>query len=252
MNRLRDAVVALVTNSPADKVEQLANAIRALSDSEASESLLAWAPNPASKIRLTDLVSSWKVSSMSAVELAGFLRGAAAIYTNVKAGQEIEIVWTGPSSALMATRKTEQALLEVIEASLARLFITSFVAYDVASILKALERAIVRQVRVSMLLEASEKEGGAVSFDVIGKMKTALPAAIVYSWTDKGKFADGKVHAKIAVADERICFVSSANLTGHAMERNMEAGILISGGNAPRDLHRHLEALVTTHVVVKA
>lgn len=40
--------------------------------------------------------------------------------------------------------------------------------------------------------------------------------------------------------------LSSANLTGHAMEKNMEAGILIRGGTIPEKLHKHLDALVTT------
>ena len=62
-------------------------------------------------------------------------------------------------------------------------------------------------------------------------------------------FIDGKVHAKVAVADGCECFLSSANLTGHAMEKNMEAGILITGGGIPRNLHEHLDALVTTGIV---
>jgi hypothetical protein len=57
--------------------------------------------------------------------------------------------------------------------------------------------------------------------------------------------------AKIAIADETICFVSSANLTGHAMEKNMEAGVLIRGGSVPRDLHHHLEALKTSNVIAR-
>jgi cardiolipin synthase A/B len=252
VNRLIEAVTDLVTNSPSDKLEQLANAIAVIPDSAGAGVLESWAPNPASRTRLAHLVATWKASGTSSAELVGIFRGATGIYGYVKADQQIEIVWTGPSSALIATRKTEQALLEVIEASSSRLFITSFVAYDVASIVKGLEKAVLRDVRVSMLLEASDRHGGGISFDVIGKMKAALPTVSVYSWVTKdAKFDGGKVHAKIAVADEGICFVSSANLTGHAMERNMEAGILIRGGDAPRDLHRHLEALVTTHVVVK-
>jgi cardiolipin synthase A/B len=252
VKRLLEAVTDLVTNSPPEKVEQLANAIAALADSREADALKSWAPNPAAKARLADLVSAWRSFHTSPLELTGILKGAGTLYTHVRAEQEIEVVWTGPSSALIATRKTEQALLEVIQASQSRLFITSFVAYDVSAIMRALEKAISRQVRVSMLLEASDRDGGGISFDVVGKMKAALPAATICSWTRKDqKFEGGKVHAKIAVADERICFVSSANLTGHAMERNMEAGILIRGGEAPRDLHRHLEALVTTQVVVK-
>ena len=84
-------------------------------------------------------------------------------------------------------------------------------------------------------------------------MKSALPSVRIYSWIDKADaFAGGKVHAKVSVADEVFCFISSANLTGHAMEKNMEAGVLIRGGATPRSLHRHLEALVTTHVIEKA
>jgi hypothetical protein len=65
------------------------------------------------------------------------LAGASAAYHQAKAEQEIELVWTGPSSKLVATRKTEQALLQVIDAAEQRLFMTSFVAYDVAAIMKA-------------------------------------------------------------------------------------------------------------------
>lgn len=64
---------------------------------------------------------------------------------------------------MVATRKTEQALLQVIEAATHRLFMTSFVAYEVPSVMAALVRAIEKRVAVSMLLEASEKHGGTVS-----------------------------------------------------------------------------------------
>jgi len=114
-------------------------------------------------------------------------------YHRAKGEQEIELVWTGPSSKLIATRKTEQALLQVIDAAQSRLFITSFVAYDVASIMSALRKAIGRRVDVSMLLESSDKHGGGVSVDGIGQMRTVLPTAHIYFWGDKGdSFAGGK------------------------------------------------------------
>ena len=101
-----------------------------------------------------------------------------------------------------------------------------------------------------MLLEASDKHGGGVSIDAIGKMRAALPTARIYFWSEKGEsFAGGKVHAKVAVCDETICFISSANLTGHAMEKNMEAGVLIRGGSVPIKLQNHLEALVTIKIL---
>jgi phosphatidylserine/phosphatidylglycerophosphate/cardiolipin synthase-like enzyme len=250
VDKLIQAIIELVSDSPPDSTERLATAIRRLSSSENAESLADWPPNARAKTALNDLVAAWRAAPIPAAELAGMLTAASAAHHRAKAEQEIELVWTGPSSKLVATRKTEQALLQVIDASSSRLFITSFVAYDVASIMKALERAVERGVQVSMLLESSDKHGGGVSIDAIARMRVALPSARIYFWRDKGDaFAGGKVHAKVAVCDEDLCFVSSANLTGHAMEKNIEAGVLIRGGQLPKRLHEHLEALVTTKVL---
>ena len=72
-----------------------------------------------------------------------------------------------------------------------------------------------------------------------------LPSVRLYAWQEKAEpFSNGCVHAKVAVADRGICFITSANLTGYAMEKNMEAGVLVRGGHLPDELHRHLEALV--------
>jgi len=252
VEKLLETIIELVSNSPPDKTEQLAESIRRLSGAQDASPITSWAANPRAKNALTKLVEAWGDASIPAAELAGMLVAASAAYHRAKTEQEIELVWTGPSSKLIATRKTEQALLQVIDAAESRLFITSFVAYDIPSIMKALKQGIERGVLVSMLLEASESYGGGVSIDAIAKMKFALPTAKIFSWVNKGDgFRGGKVHAKVAVADETFCFISSANLTGHAMEKNMEAGVLIRGGATPCSLHRHLEALETTHVIVQ-
>ena len=57
------------------------------------------------------------------------------------------------------------------------------------------------------------------------------------------------MHAKVAVCDRSFCFISSANLTGHAMEKNMEAGVLIRGGRVAAQLQDHLEGLVDAGVI---
>jgi phosphatidylserine/phosphatidylglycerophosphate/cardiolipin synthase-like enzyme len=247
MDRLLQAIIELVSNSPPDKAEQLAQSVRVLSGANEAATLGWWAASPGARSRLTNLVAAWQTTDIPSAELAGMLLGASVAYQRAKAEQAIELVWTGPSSKLIATRKTAQALLQVIDAAKSRLFITSFVAYDVTAIMRALASAIDRGVDVSMLLEAT-----GVSIDSIGKMKSAMPAAKVFSWVSKDDaFYGGKVHAKVAVADYNFCFISSANLTGYAMERNMEAGVLIRGGAIPSTLHRHLEALETTHVIVR-
>jgi cardiolipin synthase len=159
-------------------------------------------------------------------------------------------VWTGPTTPFVSARRTEQALLQVINSAEQTLVITSFVAYDVSTIVKALNMASDRGVVISMLLELSQQHGGSISFDAIGGMRALVPAAKLYAWRDKtDEFLDARVHAKLAVADGRLCFITSANLTGYAMEKNMEAGVLMFGGRIPELLNEHLFSLINTKIV---
>ncbi len=150
---------------------------------------------------------------------------------------------------------TEQAMREVIDEARKSLFIVSYVFYNASSIVEGLNAATQRGVSVRILLESSKDHGGAVSGDGITAMRNAVPNATLYIWnpTDKAVSAGtltAAVHANCAVADHRIAFVTSANLTSAAMERNMELGILVRGGTTPDRLHNHLDALVHTRTIV--
>ena len=46
------------------------------------------------------------------------------------------------------------------------------------------------------------------------------------------------------MADSRVAFLTSANLTEAALERNMELGVLIRGGNLPASIDRLIDALL--------
>ncbi|MGW9131703.1 phospholipase D-like domain-containing protein [Streptomyces sp. NPDC055681] len=50
-------------------------------------------------------------------------------------------------------------------------------------------------------------------------------------------------HAKLAVADRRVLFLGSANLTESAARRNIEAGVLVRGGDAPQRAAEHIAEL---------
>lgn len=245
-----NAAISIANSTRPDKVVQLADKIRTADPRIVSSQSLGWGTGAKSKQLVDELVEAWISSGVSAEEAAGILIGTGGMYAHSAETQSVELVWTGPSSRLVPTRKTEQVLLQVIRGAKKELFLTSFVAYKAPSLIDALQAAIERGVEVSILLESSEGHGGGVSIDSIGKMSDALPGARVLHWQKKGdKFAGGKVHAKVAVADGRECFLSSANLTGHAMERNMEAGLLVVGGAIPISIHEHLKDLVRTEIV---
>lgn len=253
MEKLLDAVAAVVCLVSPEKVQAIASRIRRTDAIKAAGALSGAVSTPVAAEVVDQLIDAWRSTSVSAEELASMLIAAGHVFTKATNQQSTELVWTGPTTPFVSARRTEQALLQVINAAEQTLFITSFVAYDVSTIVKALNAANDRGVVISMLLELSEDHGGSITFDAIGKMRTLVPAARLYAWRDKADpFSDGRVHAKVAVADGRMCFITSANLTGHAMEKNMEIGILISGGEIPQSLHRLLSSLVDTRFVSDA
>lgn len=250
MEKLLDAVAAVVCLVSPEKIQAIATRIRRSEASKAASSLADVVGTPGAAVVVDQLIDAWRATSVKAEELASMLVAAGHVFTKTANQQSTELVWTGPTTPFVSARRTEQALLQVINTAGHALFITSFVAYDVSTIVKALNAASERGVVVSMLLELSQDHGGSITFDALGKMRTLVPTARLYAWRDKTeKFLDGRVHAKVAVADGRTCFITSANLTGFAMERNMEAGVLVSGGRVPRLLEDHLHSLVNMKII---
>lgn len=253
MDELLDAIAALVSLVSPEKVQAVAARVRRTDASKAATALPSVVGTPVASTVVEQLAAAWQNSKVGSNELALMLIAASHVYAKAASEQSTELVWTGPTTPFVSARRTEQALLQVINSAEQSLFITSFVAYDVSTIVKALNAANDRGVAISMLLELSQEHGGSITFDAIGKMRTLVPAANLYAWRDKADpFSDGRVHAKVAVADGRMCFITSANLTGHAMEKNMEAGVLVLGGTTPKLLEDHLRSLTETKVVSPA
>jgi len=250
MERLLEAVTAVVCLVSPEKVRALAGRIRKVEDVKTNVALSDVVGTATARAVVDRLVDAWRATSVGSDELASMLLAAGHAFENVSKRQSTELVWTGPTTPFVSARRTEQALLQVIGAANQNLFVTSFVAYDVSTIVKALNDANARGVSITMLLESSQDHGGSINIDVIGKMRGLVPGAQLYAWRDKtGDFLDGRVHAKVAVADKASCFITSANLTGYAMEKNMEAGVLISGGSVPGVLADHLVSLLRTKVI---
>lgn len=250
MERLLDAVEAVVRLVSPEKVQAIASRIRRTDAIKNVGSLSGVVGTPTAAGVVERLVEAWNGTTVGAEELASMLLAASHVFTRIASQQSLELVWTGPTTPFVSTRRTEQALLQVINAAEHTLFITSFVAYDVSTIVQALNTASKRGVSISILLELSKAQGGNVSIDGIEMMRVLVPKARFFAWHDKDElFQEGSVHAKVAVSDGKLCFITSANLTGYAMERNMEAGVLITGGDVPRTVFRHLQSLVDTGVV---
>lgn len=246
MDELLEIIAEMTARMPTDTLMHLADEIQSIDD--VSE-LYTIQFNPNLRSLCNRFLDVCESSNCSTTVIASTLRGACSVVSVLNQRTTVNLVWTGPQTEYISIRHTESVLTELIYSARNQLFMVSFVAYHAPAILGALRNALERGVRVRMLLELSKDQGGRqVDHDSLGLMKRALPEIQLFYWHQE--HAKGVVHAKCVVADGARLFVTSANISEAAMEHNMEAGVLITGGDAPKQMMCHLQALVDTQVVV--
>ena len=221
--------------------------------------LLRVVAQPSARELLADLVTFWRrnVPGVRPDQLAWAIRAAALADEERVRSQSMELVWTGPAGAHASLRRTEQALLEIINRAEHSLILMTFAAYKVPQVSEALLAAARRGVEIHFIAEDPDASGGKVSFvgfQVIGEPLNHR--AHLYIWPQEKRAVDtagnfGALHAKCAVADQDAVFITSANLTGHALNLNMELGVLIRGGELPPRVAEHLRQLIQSGVLAR-
>jgi len=180
-------------------------------------------------------------------ELAPMLEVA---LTAKRSRQTAELVWTGPPTPVVPVRGTEQVLCDLIRCTERHLTITSFGVFQVPRLVEELEQALIRGVALRIVLGDRESHGGQEIEHQRHQLGRVVAArAMLLHWPPERRPRDeqghaGLMHAKAAVADSRIAFLTSANLTEAALERNMELGVLIRAGNLPASIDRLIDALL--------
>jgi phosphatidylserine/phosphatidylglycerophosphate/cardiolipin synthase-like enzyme len=215
---------------------------------------------PEVRATLSSFLADWRQMGRHVTprELAWAIRAANATDNFHRARQSLELVWTGPAPKESTFRRTDQALLEMIQQATASIIIVTFAAYKVPKIAAALVTAAARGVQVTLILESMEESDGKVTVSAITGLGEKLASvAAVYVWPLENRGTDsggrhGSLHVKCAVADANAALISSANLTEYAMNLNMELGLLVKGGDVPRDLDAHLRALIQNRIVVES
>lgn len=259
---LAERIHQLVADMPAELVIQLATALQEAENgrwSKIEAKMRRIINQPDNRQKVAGFVAFWQMTypqvALESVALA--MLTAAQVANHYREAQQLELVWTGPDSQVIPLRRTDQALLQLIGEAETSLHIVSFAVYKAEKIAEALVTAAERGVSISIYLETPDASEGKMSFDTVKALGPAIRAhARLYMWprekrplTEDGKF--GSLHAKIALADDEALLISSANLTDYAMTLNMEMGILIRGGEAPRQVGNHLLNLVEQGIFVK-
>ena len=116
-----------------------------------------------------------------------------------------------------------------------------YAVHSPASVVSALQRAGSRGVLLTLVLERPEDNP---RFSGPSQALVGVTARRLH-WPQSRRQAGASLHAKVLVVDETAALIGSANLTGAALERNVECGLLVRGGPTARLISRHIEQLVS-------
>ncbi len=255
MRTLSDIVLFLVQDLPEEHARHLSSLLRAetrLDWPRLAQVLRMAIPQLELQDRIRQFVEAWSSlpDPISPAEMAIAVQSASAALTHQRNQQKIELTWTGPRSPHVSLRRTDQALIELINGAQKRIIIVSFAVYKARNILSALEKAADRGVDITVILESPDVSEGKIAYSTIRALGASLREKVkIFIWpyakratTPEGKI--GSLHAKIGVADGDHLYLSSANLTDYAMNINMEMGVLIHESELPVRIEQHFTELI--------
>jgi cardiolipin synthase len=174
-----------------------------------------------------------------------------------------DLVWSGPEVPGLQARDTRRVYEELVAAARRSIWVSMYVYYDGQRAFRTLADRLeaTPELRVTILLNIQRKHGDTTTSDELivrfadRFWKRDWPGArqpgVYYdprSLDPQG--AEGVLHAKAVVADEEAVFVTSANLTEAAFDRNIEVGVLSRDHALAASLARHFQVLIDQRLLL--
>lgn len=246
-DELTDACAAAAAALPAAQVRLMAERAAEVDDPMSVTRIQDRPPTRNFRERASAVVNAWRAAHPppAGPVVAGMLLAAARATSRTRAEQTIDLVWTGPGTASIHARPTSPVAIGLIGEARRNLVLSTFASRRVPQIHQALAAAADRGVKITLILENEASSNGqyhAPSRDPF----EGIPAEIL-EWPLEQRQPAGAwypaMHAKYVLTDQKALFVTSANLTGSALDRNIETGVLIRGGPLPGRLYQHLRDL---------
>ncbi|MBL4883717.1 MAG: hypothetical protein JKY95_04150 [Planctomycetaceae bacterium] len=252
-----EAATGLAESLPFSTVETVATAILTSNSSTLKAEITKRVPHHHQRDLVLAFVDQWRqdACNLGPTVVAIALQTAALSEQRHKDSQSVELVWTGPDAGDTPFRRTEQAILQVLDSARDRITLVSFAVYRIPNIANALVRAAKRGVKLTVIVETPDKLDGENEYSTLRALGEEVEAcSSVYFWPkEKRKLSrtkkPGILHVKCAVADGEWLFLSSANLTQQAFTINMELGMPVRGGSIPQRVEQQFEKLIKMKIV---
>lgn len=168
-----------------------------------------------------------------------------------------DLVWSGPEVAGLHARDTKRVYEELLGSAERSAWVSSYVFFDGPRAFEILARRMdaVPALRVTLLLNIQRRRGDTTAAgELVRRFADRFWSA---DWPGAARprvFYDpraldpdapgGVLHAKAVVADDEAVFVTSANLTEAALERNIELGLLVRDHALAASVSTHFRGLI--------
>lgn len=168
-----------------------------------------------------------------------------------------DLVWSGPEVPGVHARSTRRVYEELIASAQCSLWISTYAFFDGPRAFETLARRMdaAPRMRVTLLLNLQRKNGDKSTSDQLVRRFAERFWTVEWPGTSRPRVyfdsralelggPGGVLHAKAVVADDEAVFVTSANLTEAALERNIELGLLVRDRTLAASVSSHFLGLI--------
>ena len=158
---------------------------------------------------------------------------------------ELTSVWTGPDVPGSVSRLTSAIVANLVDQAHTDVLLISYAMYTEPALTAALARALHRGVFVQVLYERTADnpsfKGDYVPFPGL-KIRRLC-------WPIDQRPAGASMHAKALVIDRKMSLIGSANITGPAMLKNIECGVLLRDPAIAAEIVASVESLISRQIL---
>ena len=168
-----------------------------------------------------------------------------------------DLVWSGPEVPGLHARDTRRVYEELLGSAVHSIWASTYAFFDGPKAFDVLSRRMdaVEELQVTLMLNIERRHGDTSSADALVRRfadrfwtadwpGTRRPSVFYDPRSLEAGRPAGVLHAKAVVKDEDAVFITSANLTEAALDRNIEIGLLVRDRALAASLVCHFRGLI--------
>ncbi|HHV13049.1 MAG TPA: phospholipase [Clostridiales bacterium] len=180
-------------------------------------------------------------------EIMDILQMACKLY-DCSSDERCELVITAPSSFKLKARKTKLVVNSILSSAEKSITLTGYsISEYFSEMIELIIQKSTQGVYVNLYLNDTQKHQ-----DVIERLNTYASKFIkIFSYNQNSDDKMSALHAKLIVVDGHTSLISSANLSYHGMQGNVEMGVLIESTGKAQAIESLLKTLREQKVFTK-